>query len=95
MLLLYGYYDMVTHIMKTTVEISDDLARRAKALAARKQVTLRLLIEQGLRHMLKEENQSGKFVLRDASVAGRGLQPEFKDKDWHDVRAASYAGRGG
>ena len=32
---------------------------------------------------------------QDASVGGRGLQPEFQSADWHRIREAAYEGRGG
>ncbi len=38
--------------MTTTVEISDPLLREARELAAREGVTLRALIERGLRHVV-------------------------------------------
>ena len=39
-------------IMRTTVEISDELATRAKRLAAERNTTLRALIEESLRDSL-------------------------------------------
>jgi hypothetical protein len=80
--------------MKTTVEISDSLAREAKAVAAREKTTLRALIEDGLREVLKSKRRSARFTLRDASFGGRGLQPEFKSADWNRMRDAAYEGRG-
>ena len=81
--------------MKTTIEISDDLARDAKAHAARENITLRELFERGLRLAIRADQESSGFVLRDASVGGRGLQPEFQDADWPRIREAAYEGRGG
>jgi len=75
---------------KTTVELSDDLARRAKALAARRGTTLRALIEQGLRNALREERGSKAFKLRDASVGGKGLKEEFAKGGWPKIRDAIY-----
>jgi predicted transcriptional regulator len=85
---------MGAHMTKTTIDLQDDLARKAKLLAARRGTTLRALIEQGLRQVLRDERNTGAFVLRDASVAGRGLQPEFRNKDWAALRDAAYEGRG-
>ena len=39
--------------MKTTVEISDALLKEARRVAARRNVTLRTLIEEGLRQVVK------------------------------------------
>lgn len=75
--------------MKTTIELSDDLAARAKALAQREGTTLRAIIEHGLRMKLSASASSG-FKLEDKSVEGKGLQAEFRDKTWEEVRAASY-----
>jgi hypothetical protein len=84
---------MVTR-MKTTIEISDSLLRRAKALALREGTTVRALVEAGLRAVLKEKRDKPPFVLRNASFRGEGLQPEFRDEKWDDVRDAIYEGRG-
>ncbi|MDE0036919.1 MAG: DUF2191 domain-containing protein [Gammaproteobacteria bacterium] len=81
--------------MKTTIEIADDLARKAKAHAARESTTLRSLIERGLRLAMRADGQPQRFVLRDASVAGRGLQPSYRDVDWPRIREAAYEDRGG
>jgi hypothetical protein len=84
---------MGTH-MKTTVEISGPLLERAKRLAARESTTLRELVEAGLRHVLRERQQTSAFALRDARVRGRGLQPEFREASWERIREAAYEGRG-
>lgn len=82
--------------MKTTVELADDLALDAKRYAARHGLTLRAVIEEGIRSTLRGEGGArGSFVLRDASVDGAGLQPEFRDEAWSSVRDAAYEGRGG
>ena len=80
--------------MKTTIEISDELAELAKALATRENVTLDSLVERGLRMVLRAASRDEEFRLRDASVGGRGLQPPFRDADWRGVLEAAFAGRG-
>jgi len=80
--------------MKTTVEISDALAREARELARREKTTLRELIEAGLRIVLRERRKRHGFRLRDASVGGNGLQAEFRGADWERLREAAYEGRG-
>jgi len=85
---------MAAH-MKTTVEISDTLAREVRALAAREKTTLRALIETGLREVLRAHRHRHNFTLRDVSFAGRGLQPEFRSAGWDRMREAAYEGRGG
>ena len=80
--------------MKTTIEITDELARLAKAHAASKNTTLRALVEHGLRLALRFDGARSPFKLRDASVGGRGLQPQFRDADWTRIREAVYEDRG-
>ena len=81
--------------MKTTIEIADDLARVAKEHAVRENITLRELFERGLRMAIRADRERVGFKLRDASVGGRGLRPEFRDAGWSRIRAAIYEGRGG
>lgn len=80
--------------MKTTIELTDDLAVKAKRYAARHGLTLRAVIEEGIRLKLAEQPRAV-FRLRDASVGGEGLRAEFRDTDWARLREAAYEGRGG
>ena len=80
--------------MKTTVDLSDELAATAKAHAAREGITLRSLIERGLHLVLGADREQRGFQLRDQSVAGRGLQAPYRDADWSRVRESIYQGRG-
>ena len=80
--------------MKTTIDLSDELASAAKAQAASENTTLRALIERGLRMVLRADREAEPFRLRDASVGGRGLQPAFRDAEWSQIRGAIYEGRG-
>jgi Arc/MetJ family transcription regulator len=56
--------------MRTSIEISDSLLARARKLMARKRVTLRSLVEEGLRRVLGEERDGSAFRLRDARFDG-------------------------
>lgn len=82
-------------VLKTTIEIADDLAIQAKAHAARENTTLRSLVERGLRLAMRADGKPRRFVLRDASVAGHGLQRGYRDADWTRIREAAYEDRGG
>jgi hypothetical protein len=84
---------MGTH-MKTTIEISDSLMQRAKAVAQRDGTTIRALVEAGLRVVLKERRNRGRFTLRDASFRGQGMAPELEGASWDRIRDAIYEGRG-
>jgi hypothetical protein len=76
--------------MKTTIDISDPLLAQAKALAAREKLTLRALVEQGLRHVLQVHAKPvRKFRLKPAAFKGKGLQPHARALDWDSIRAMS------
>jgi hypothetical protein len=80
--------------MKITVEISNHLLRQARRLAVREGVTLRALVERGLRRVVSEANQSRPFKLRRASFKGNGLQAELREASWDKLRELTYEGRG-
>ena len=52
------YANMGRHIMKTTIEIADDLFERAQRVARKEKTTFRSLTEQGLRLVLKERQSA-------------------------------------
>jgi len=81
--------------LKTTIEIADDLAKQARAHAAKEKTTLRSLVERGLRLAMRADDQPQPFRMRDASVGGRGLQRGYRDADWARLREAAYGDRGG
>jgi len=61
--------------MKTTIQIPDSLLEEVRKLASQEQTTLRALVEEGLRWILKERKKARAFRLRKASFKGEGLQP--------------------
>lgn len=81
--------------MKTTVEMSDVILRRAKKLAARRGTTLRAFIEDAVRAALEAEERAGGAPLRTHTFGGQGLQPGLTWSDWATIRTMSYEGRGG
>ena len=81
--------------MKTTVEISPALLAEAKRHAQAEHMTLKALIENGLRRVLAEKKKgTPAFKLRDGSVGGNGLTPEFQNAPWEKFRDAIYEDRG-
>ena len=84
---------MVAH-MKTTIEIAEPILEDAKELARREGVTLRLLVEEGLRNVLAARQSRKRFRLKDAGFKGRGLQDGVEEGRWAEVRDAIYEGRG-
>lgn len=82
--------------MKTTIDIADALLDQARAAAAREGVTVRSLVEEGLRAVLSQRRaRRARYQLRDASFKGKGLQPGVSLADWSNVTAEIYGGRGG
>jgi hypothetical protein len=81
--------------MKTTIDLADALAKKAKRLAERNGQTLRAVIEDGIRLALRESRHGGgEFRLKDARVRGKGLRPGFESASWSEIRDAAYKGRG-
>jgi hypothetical protein len=77
--------------MKTTVEIADSLFAEAKMLAEAAGLSLRQLIEEGLRSAIQDRQAKRRFTLRDGSYPGKGLRA---DLSWPEVRQIIYKGRG-
>lgn len=79
--------------MKTTVDISDPIFVKAKRLAARKQITLKALIESALRDAIEASERSPRAAeLETHVVSGNGLRP---GRSWDELIDLSYEGRGG
>ena len=87
---------MGRRIMKTTVEIADDLFHRVQKLARDEKTTFRALTEEGLRRMQEQkqdENPEKKWVWDLVTFKGE-LADEFKDAPWEKFRDEIYRGRG-
>ena len=80
--------------MKTTVEIADALLTEARKLAAREGRTVRALMEEGLRRVLKERGQRRRFRLRKVTFQGKGLRPDVGEGSWQRIRELIYEGHG-
>jgi hypothetical protein len=88
--------NMGSHIMKTTIEIADDLFERAQRLVRKEKTTFRALTEQGLRLVLKEkQSKTAPWKWKPLVVTkGGGLTDEFKNASWEKIRDEIYRGRG-
>ncbi len=80
--------------MKTTIDIADTLLRDAKHVAAQEGITLRELVEDGLRRAIAGRQRPRPFKLRDASFRGEGLQPGIEEGNWEQIRDLIYEGHG-
>ena len=89
-----AHANMGSHIMKTTIEIADDLFERARRLARREKRTFRSLTEQGLRLVLEGKQARPKQLPPLVTVRGGGLSDEFKHASWDKIRDEIYRGRG-
>jgi|GEM_PF-593602 len=77
-----------TEDVKTTVEISDDLLREAKAHAARRGVSFRQVFEGSLRDYLERAKEdSGRYRFPDLSYGSGGLRPGL---DWKRLHELAY-----
>jgi hypothetical protein len=63
-----------TSIVKTTMEISDELFRAVKSRAAEQGVPMRQFVEAALRGHLEQSRRRRPFRLKDASFDGGGLR---------------------
>jgi hypothetical protein len=79
-------------VMKTTIEVADGLLARAKKYAAAHGMTLRDVVEFGLRSVLGAQRAELRpFRLKRCAFKGSGLASEY---DWAGVRDKIYEGRG-
>src|SRR5665213_187556 len=87
--------NMGSHIMKTTIEIADDLFERVQRVARKEKMTFRSLTEQGLRIVLKEKQaKPAKWKWKLVTFKGSGLTDEFKNAPWKKIRDEIYRGHG-
>ncbi len=87
---------MVSHIMKTTLEISNHLFKETKQFANKSGRTFREIVELALRNFLKSQKVPRKaFKLKDGSFKGNGLVEGLQEGDWETIRSLIYEGRGG
>ena len=70
---IYGRRDKLPRMRKATVDLPDALLRDVKKLALKERTTVKALIEQRLRTVVKEWLRRGGFTLRKASFEGDGL----------------------
>ncbi len=80
-------------VVKTTVDITTPLLDEVKQYASANGLTLRQVIEAGLRRVLDARQvQATPFRLKKRTFKGEGLAA---DADWPTIRRRIYEGRGG
>ncbi len=81
--------------MKTTIQLSDAVLSQVRTLARRERTTIRALVEEALRRLLKDRRGGGAYEFAETSVGGQGLQPGIREADWGAIREMIYEGQGG
>ncbi len=76
--------------MKTTIEIHDELLRRAKQRAKKTGRTLRSVVEEGLREVLAKEPIKNTYRLPDMSVGDPNGENPLKKYTWAELRDIIY-----
>lgn len=76
--------------MKTTIEIHDELLRRAKQRAKKTGRTLRSVVEEGLREVLAKEPVKNTYRLPDMSVGDPNGENPLKKYTWPELREIIY-----
>ena len=78
--------------MKITIDIHDELLRRAKRRARQTGRTLRAVVEDGLRMTLgKRETEPSRYRWEDRSVGEPGDPNPFEQYTWAEMLEMSYA----
>jgi hypothetical protein len=80
--------------MKTTIQIPDSLFEEVRKLAHQEHITMKVIVEEGLRRIVSERKRRSGFKLRKATFKGNGLQPHLAGTSWDQILQLSYEGRG-
>ncbi len=76
--------------MKTTIEIQDELLRRARQHAKATGRSLRAVIEDGIRLALAAPEPQRKYKLPDMSVGDPNAVDPLNAMSWQDLRETVY-----
>lgn len=79
--------------MKTTIDIPTPLLEQTRGLAREQGRTVKSLVEEALIKLIAEHETRPKRVLRDASVGGQGLNPEYAGMTVTEMIHQDYAER--
>ena len=81
-------------LVKTTIEIHDELLVRAKRHAVRNGRPLRAVVEEGLRLVLSTTPTRSRYRLPDRSVGVANAPDPLEAYSWQDLREMIYGDRG-
>lgn len=78
--------------MRTTIDMSDSLFKSLKEIANREHSTIKALIERAVHALVAESKLSANKIpqLRNCSIEGSGLTPEFQGASWQEIRDETY-----
>lgn len=77
-------------IMKTTLDIQDELLSRAKRHARKTGRPLRAVVEEGLRQILSTARPTESYRLPDLSVGRADGRDPLESYSWQDLREIIY-----
>ena len=77
-------------IMKTTLDIQDELLMRAKRHARLSGRPLRAVVEEGLRQVLFTETTRRRYRMPDHSVGEPGDKDPLEAYSWQELREVIY-----
>ena len=79
--------------MKTTIDIADDLIKRARQVQKREDITLRALVEEGLRYAIDKHAVAAKKYSFKPIVVGEPYKPGMPVMDVTEIIRDTYAER--
>ena len=77
-------------LMKTTIDIHDELLARAKNQARKTGCSLRSVIEEGLRQVLSVPESENRYGLPDLSTGDPDAADPLEAYSWQDLRGMIY-----
>jgi hypothetical protein len=76
--------------VKTTIDINDELLRRAKKLGRETGRPLRSVVEEGLRKVLTEKGRPPRYRLPDHSFGAEDSPDPLEKYSWQELRDIIY-----
>ena len=77
-------------LMKTTLDIHDELLVRAKRYAKEAGKPLRAVVEEGLRNILSSSTSRSQYILPDLRVGNSNADDPLEQYSWPELRDSIY-----